>query len=217
MIILTKKFKLLLNKVLVLLPTKQRFSFIYRTGLWFSNKESQSGAGSTLDATTSVREKLPEVLDSLRAKKMIDIGCGDFNWMNGLSLPCTYLGVDVVRHVIEHCENTYSNIEGVDFLCLDAVNEKIPNGYDVALCREVLFHLSFSDGIRLIENIKQSQVRYLIATTDSLVDKNHDKKTGLFRNINLFISPYNLPPSILKIEDSYISNGRALAVIDLNA
>ena len=49
MIILTKKFKLLLNKVLVLLPTKQRFSFIYRTGLWFSNKESQVGAGYSRD------------------------------------------------------------------------------------------------------------------------------------------------------------------------
>jgi hypothetical protein len=83
--------------------------------------------------------------------------------------------------------------------------------------REVLFHLSFEDGIEVIKNVLQSNARYLLVTTSDNVQQNIDIKTGEFRNIGLTLPPYNFPKSIDKIRDSStVSKHRYIGLWDIS-
>src|SRR5262249_22136099 len=83
-----------------------RFEEIYRLGLW-SKGESYSGTGSTVAGTKGVRAALPRLLDKLNTQVLIDVGCGDFNWMRHVQLKCKYKGIDIVDFVIKNNRAKY--------------------------------------------------------------------------------------------------------------
>jgi SAM-dependent methyltransferase len=181
---------------------RQRFETIYRTGQWTHGDlghESLSGYGSTLQATSSVRRDLPQLLSELGASRLLDVGCGDFNWMKEIDLPCDYIGVDIVPEVIEANTARYANACR-SFMCIDAVAEDLPQA-DVVLCREVLFHLSFRDALALIKNVRSTGARYLLATTNPATGANRDIPSGEWREINLEQSPYAIGPRHREIAD----------------
>jgi len=90
---------------MVFLPVESRFSLIYKKQYWGDGQsESASGQGSSLAATENIRKELPRILKELNCRKIMDLGCGDFNWMRTVQLEVDYLGVDVVEQVIK--ENT---------------------------------------------------------------------------------------------------------------
>jgi SAM-dependent methyltransferase len=193
---------------------RRRFSTIYESAWWAfgdRNQESLSGNGSALEATSTVRRDLPTILTGLNAKNLLDVGCGDFNWMKEVVLPCAYVGVDIVPSVIEANRARHSS-DRRDFLCLDAVDDELPKA-DVVLCREVLFHLSFSDARNLLSNIYATGARYLLATSEPRVSNNRDVPSGDFREINLAFKPYDLGNPINHIVDGDgPSPGRILGV-----
>lgn len=53
------------------------FTDIYKGNKWHDN-ESFSGSGSNLEQTKAIREILPELINNLSIKTMLDIPCGDF-------------------------------------------------------------------------------------------------------------------------------------------
>lgn len=59
---------------------RSRFRAIYYTGVWRHSNDAtpRSGLGSSLSATTMIREILPTLLDDLNAQTLLDVGCGDF-------------------------------------------------------------------------------------------------------------------------------------------
>src|SRR2546421_243508 len=61
----------------------ERFSAIYRNRVWLNDRPSGSlsGRGSEVENTGPIREWLPEILVTLGARSVLDIGCGDFTWM----------------------------------------------------------------------------------------------------------------------------------------
>ena len=67
------------------LGLQERFQRIYETNLW-SDPETRSGVGSTLDSTRVVRAELPKALRRLDARVLLDIPCGDFTWMEHVDL-----------------------------------------------------------------------------------------------------------------------------------
>ncbi len=204
------------RRAMALLPVELRFAQIYSVRRWSGGgAETRSGAGSTLAATEGVRAQLPQVIEQLGAEALLDVGCGDFNWMKEIALPCRYHGVDIVDAVI--AENTGRHARpGVSFSALNAIKEPLPLGFDVVLCREVLFHLSFADGLRLLKNVANSGARYLLATTNTDVQTNRDIVTGDFRATNLQRAPYSLPSPQRTIDDSAISQGRVLALWEID-
>lgn len=202
------------KKALASTSIESRFSNIYKYKLWFSNRESESGAGSTLRATQHIREELPTLLKEVRAKNLVDIGCGDFYWMKEVHLPCDYVGIDIVKSVVERNISLYAKSD-VKFIHGDMIEEPIPLEADVILCREVIFHLSYNDGLKLINNISSSNARYFIVTSDSAVLKNKDIRTGAYRSLNLNLPPYKFPPATIKIEDSGVSISRYLGVWEI--
>jgi hypothetical protein len=149
----------------------------------------------------------------LGAKSLVDIGCGDWNWMKRGSLDFTYTGVDVVPEVIQ--DNQRHARPGVNFAVCNAIAGPIPPA-DVALCREVLFHLSFADARAVVANIKRA-ARYLIATTDLDIAINSDIQSGDFRRINLLLRPFGFPTPLGLVPDNKIAGWRFLAIWDLSA
>lgn len=189
------------------------FRSIYDTGVWLGEgRSSLSGAGSELAAVSTILLRLPDLLAQLDCRHLVDVGCGDLNWMHRIldGAPFEYTGCDIVPSVIERSIAKYAT-DRIRFRHLDATRDPLPQG-DVVLCREVLFHLSFQDIFQLIRNVKTSGARYFITTTENSIWFNSDIVSGDFRSINLRRRPFRFPEPIAEISDDAVRAGRVLAV-----
>jgi hypothetical protein len=79
------------------MPMEYVFTRTYEHGGWGS-AESVSGRGSTLAETRRLRTELPLLIREMQIKSLLDIPCGDLNWMKEV-LPSIeqYIGAEVVR------------------------------------------------------------------------------------------------------------------------
>jgi len=180
---------------------KEIFTNIYKNNSWGS-KESFSGTGSTLDATKYIRNELFAILKKYEIKSMLDIPCGDFNWMKCVDLSeIDYLGADIVKELIE--KNSKENPEK-KFVEMNLLKDDIPK-FDLILCRDCLFHFSFDDIKKALCNIKKSRSKYVLTTSFNWKSfQNIDIKTGAWRRLNLELEPINLPsPLDFIVEGSY--------------
>lgn len=76
------------------------FEDIYQNNRWGSS-ESRPGSGSELRTTDTLREELPKLLRYLNVKSMLDLPCGDYNWMSEVDLGgIFYRGADIVEELI---------------------------------------------------------------------------------------------------------------------
>jgi hypothetical protein len=130
--------------------------------------------------------------------------------MRHLELPCEYVGIDIVASVIENNNARFQSPKR-RFITLDAVAEQLPRCQAI-LCREVIFHLSFSDSRNLLKNMLSSGASYLLATTDSDVETNADVRSGDFRSLNLCKKPFCFPEPLMQISDDGVSKHRKLGV-----
>ena len=153
------------------------FSEINEKNLW-ANAQSVSGRGSTLERTEVIRQTLPTVLKELNAQTLLDIPCGDLNWMQHTALGSVkYIGADVVPDLIDRNQRLFSK-HGKDFMVLDITQDRLPT-VDAILCRDCFIHLSMADINLAIANVKRSGSRYLLVTTHVGVNENEDIETGL--------------------------------------
>ena len=189
---------------------RQVFEQIYTQGVWLeqSDQVARSGSGSQLVATEQVRHQLPALLAELGARTLLDVGCGDFTWMQHVDLGVEYIGIDVVQSVISANEDTFASAER-HFYCMDAVDDALPKA-DVVLCREILFHLSFADAKDLLNNVKRSGARYLMATSDTCTAFNANVRTGDYRPLNLRRRPFRFPAPQAWLQDEAMVGGRGL-------
>ncbi len=180
------------------------FSDIYENNLW-GNSESLSGRGSTLERTAVIRRELPVLLAELGVKSILDVPCGDFNWMRQTDLgEVTYIGADVVPSLITRNRRLYAG-KGRTFLTLDITGDLLPAA-DVILCRDCFIHFSFRDIRAALRNFKQSNARFLLVTTNTRVSEHRDIITGQGRNVNLLLPPFNFPePLKLIVEDAELA------------
>lgn len=181
------------------------FTRIYRDNCW-GDAESRSGPGSTVFRTRLLRPALSAMFEKLRVHSIVDVPCGDFNWMrltplNGIS----YIGIDIVPEVIEQNNRLYSDASR-RFLCLDMVNDSLPRA-DLILCRDGLVHLSFSDTSSALRRMRQSGAQYLLATTFADHQENEDTGTGGWRPLNLQAPPFDFPQPLDTIWDGPRSDG----------
>ncbi|HJW40266.1 MAG TPA: class I SAM-dependent methyltransferase [Rhizomicrobium sp.] len=138
---------------------RDRFSRIYREEVWIKASDAPaSGEGSSLRATENLRAEMPKLFSAIGVQSILDVGCGDLTWIMSMDLPQTYTGIDIVPSVIEANKTRYPDRT---FFCLDATVDAMPRA-DMVICREVLFHLSFADGRKVIENLKCSGTRYFL-------------------------------------------------------
>ena len=196
---------------------RDRFAAIYKNQVWRNDRAagSLSGLGSELENTEAIRSHLSSVLESIGSQTLLDIGCGDFTWMHLVKLPTRYIGVDIVPEVIQ-ANVTQFGSENRTFYVLDATRDPMPPA-DTVLCREVLFHLSFDDIWRVVENVRNCGAKFLIATSDKDIQLNADIKSGDFRLLNLQKSPFRFPRSRLLIQDNAVAKDRVLSIWEVSA
>jgi hypothetical protein len=176
------------------------FGSHYNKGSW-GGRDSASGAGSDIAATRSVRELLPSLLKELGVRVVLDAPCGDFLWMQRVSMDgIEYIGVDIVKSVIEKNIERYQNAPLRRFMHADITQADLPKS-DIVLCRDCFIHLSFRDIAAAIRNFQRSGSVYLLTTTYPLQKINWDIHTGAFRPITLIEEPFGFPPPITLIRE----------------
>lgn len=183
------------------------FTQIYHENGW-KNNESRSGHGSTTQATEIIREKLPEILNELSIKSMLDIPCGDMNWMSEVALPSglKYIGADIVPDIIMDVRKKYS-LANVSFEVLDITKDRLPK-VDLIFCRDLLGHLTSAEVLHAVLKMKHSRSKWLLATTFPLKNSDlGDIETGQWRPINLEAMRFGLGPAQRMIAEGATKHG----------
>ncbi len=180
--------------------TEETFTEIYQTNHW-TGEESISGPGSALAQTKTIIQELNLLLKTLDISTMLDLPCGDFNWMQRVKLSSIeYIGADIVDALIETNVSEYSNAH-ISFIKKDLITDSLPK-VDLILVRDCLVHFSYTDIRAALKNIKASGAKYLLTTTFTNRKGNRNIVTGEWRPINLQMAPFHFPQPILVINEN---------------
>ena len=173
-------------------------------------RESASGTGSYLKNAKPTIDLIHYTIKTYKISKIIDMGCGDWNWMQHVDLNnIQYMGYDASDEIIQNNIKLYKK-PNINFKVADIIHT-IPIKADVCICRDVLFHLKNEFVLKVLKNIQKSKTKFLITTCFLDVKTNkeirHYGKAGHlgwgFREINLNVKPFNLQNKLLKyIEES---------------
>lgn len=184
------------------LNLRETFDQINKNEHWVIDPKhnSISGPGSTVEQTREIVKQLPEILDTYQIKKVLDIPCGNFNWIRQIDWTRTqYIGADILNKVIrKNIEKFKSNL--ISFEVLDITMDTLPY-VDLIFCRDCLVHLSFVDIYKALTNIKRNGARYLMTTTFTNEENNEDIISGGWRPINLCLQPFNFPEPVFLLDE----------------
>jgi SAM-dependent methyltransferase len=192
-------------------------------------RESASGPGSALSATTECLELLDEVIARHDIKTILDLGCGDWHWMRlanwrkGKDI-VSYEGWDAHPGLVDHLNQLYGD-ERTRFRLADITTEPLPQ-VDLVICRDVLFHLPLDLGARVVEQLKGRDTM-LISTSFQNVGENAGIKPYMaienwgFYHINLDIAPFGLRPyrlrAIPEAVSAILEHERSICLYDMKA
>lgn len=199
---------------------KSRFEEIAKDNEWGS-QESVSGTGSELKNTQVLIQELEYLCAKYDIKSILDIPCGDYNWMKEVTNWFTandisYLGCDIVDSVVETNKKLYPN---VNFQVGDIIKDKLPK-VDLIFVRDCIGHLSNDNIFKALENIRMSGSKYLLVTSFTKYNHNPSIKDGEWKPINLMILPFLLRPIYLINENCQevypFYNDKCMILIDLN-
>ena len=189
------------------LGLRERFERIYSTNLW-SDAESRSGVGSTLDSTRAVRAELPAALRQLGTRILLDVPCGDFKWMQHVDLSgIEYIGGDIVPSIIEENRRLYAH-KSRRFVDLDLTRDALPDA-DVLLCRDCLVHLSYANILAVLTNVARSDIRFVLMTSFPGRRDNYDIHDGDWRALDLEAPPFSFQKPSLTIVEQCEEEGGA--------
>ena len=166
------------------------FDRIYRENLW-NGVESRSGPGSGPVATRRVALALRALVDEGDIASVLDVGCGDGYWMPGLP---GYVGFDASREALRiarrrHPHRNYTSVWP-------------DRSFDLVICRDVMQHLPLADGVELLERIRATGSRRLLAST-YVGGENVDIAPGEAYSPDLTAPPFDLPEPDAAIFDGY--------------
>lgn len=182
------------------LTPKELFTNYYHENFW-ANPETVSGGGSTLEYTENIRREIPKLLTQYNILKVLDAPCGDFHWFRKMELPgqVEYIGGDIVDELVRQNQSQYSNARTV-FISLDIINDVLPQA-DLWMCRDCLFHFSYADIFKTLDNFLRSDIEYIFTSVHTNCTKNSDIVTGGASLLNLELPPFNLCKPLLYVDD----------------
>ena len=175
-------------------------------------RKSASGEGSNLGpATVTSLRILQKVIRDYNITSMIDIPCGDANWIfdawetDSLML---YIGLDNVRAVIDVNHQRFAHHANKEFRVWDGSNCPLPRYHvlgsssggnapprsapvDLVHSRDVLQHLPLDQAVQFLCNVFMSGARFFVTTTYPNGDNSKISQGRNYRN-DLFSHPFNL-------------------------
>jgi SAM-dependent methyltransferase len=164
---------------------------VYDENVW--QRKDTSGPGSSVQHTGDYRSFLHRLLQSRQVKRLLDVGCGLWEYMQHVNLAgIDYLGIDPVVSVIKR--NKALNLPpNIQFQC--GVIDDVPDlaSYDMAIVKDVFQHLPNQLIIEMLEKLKVIPV--LVVTNDLLKGPNINCDLGGFRKINLEAPPFSVVPA----------------------
>ena len=167
------------------------FSDIYRENLW-NGDESLSGPGSGTAATRDVAKAIVQLVDELHIRSVLDYGCGDGFWMPELP---GYVGFDPTRLAIRRARELHPHRE-----YLSGDGRLRGRTFDLVICRDVIQHLSYETARRVLQTIRVTHPRFLLAS-HYLSTFNVDIRDGDAYSPNLTRPPFNMPEPERMIPD----------------
>jgi SAM-dependent methyltransferase len=178
---------------------REVFAEIYKRNIW-GYQETASGGSSTLGYTEKLRQNLPGLLADLGVRSLLDLPCGDLNWMSEVELPIErYIGGDIVPELVELARSKFGG-EGREFQTIDLCNDPLPD-VDLLLCRDCLIHLSEEMNYLALANILRSNIKYVLITTYP-DGNNRSIRNGDWFTLNLCAPPYNFPQPLRALDDT---------------
>lgn len=184
-------FKRLKHGSLKGLAAEDLFTRYHRENFW-NDHESVSGSGSNTANTSKLIDELRPMFDQLGVRSLLDIPCGDYQWMSRVPLEgIHYTGGDVVKDLTDQLEEQHGD-NSVEFRHLNLLEDKLPCA-DLIFCRDCLVHFSCADIRRALKTIKDSGAMYLATTHFPETKKNFDIVTGDWRRLNFTRPPFNWP------------------------
>lgn len=186
------------NKQLVM-TDEQFWNTIYsdnKYGWWGS--ESKSGEGSEGRFAEYKKNLIENIISKYSVTSVLDIGCGDFNWMRNVNGIGEYIGVDIVKSLIDdHNEKygagnrkfLYGNVANTVFHT-DFIKENRID-YDIAVLFDILGHQLWDEIQNTLDFLLQKlNLKYILATSQPAYNPNYWKeKTSRNESIDLSIHP----------------------------
>ena len=176
------------------------FTDIYKKNFWGSD-ESRSGPGSTIEETAPIRAALEALMVELGIKSLLDLPCGDHNWMSQVNLHgVKYLGLDICQDVIDENNIRWANLNR-EFKWGD-ITKEIPQ-MDLVLVRDCLVHLPIDQIFTALNLIKESKSKWLLTTSFTGNITNVDICAGDWRPLALTLPPFNFPEPVKIIDETH--------------
>lgn len=186
----------------------QKISDFYSNGEWPPKaRKSASGRGSYLGYPTQASlQVLRTTIQDYNVTTMIDIPCGDVNWIfdswetDSLEL---YIGLDIVEPVIDlnakrlrhHSNKVFRHWDGAQ--CPLPMFQMTPDepvrSVDLVHSRDVLQHLPLQRGLQFLCHVIQSEARLLVTTTFPNGRNGNIKQEGRYYKNDLHSAPFDLP------------------------
>ncbi len=188
---------------------KKVFTAIYKSNHWAQSDNlsgeivSVSGPGSNLnkEGFLNLKNNFDKIINEFEIKSILDMPCGDFLWLNEVikNKNIDYLGIDIVDELINENKIKYKK-ENTNFECRDIVEFFPSNQFDLILIRDLFIHLKNSDIIKILNNLKKMDFKYL-AVNSNTNDQNIDINIGQHRKVNILIEPFNIKKPFISIND----------------
>lgn len=184
-------------------------------------RESASGPGSAVSAAGESLSLLDAVVKEYAVTSILDLGCGDWNWMRHAGWRETatvhYEGWDAHPGLVERLTEQFGN-ERTRFRLADITTAPLPK-VDLVVCRDVLFHIRIDLAQKVVQRVRENR-GLLISTSFLNLKSNADIRPYLpienwgFYLINLDIAPFDLEPYRVRAirEQKCSSNGQPRSV-----
>jgi hypothetical protein len=165
--------------------------------------ETTCGKGSTLASTVSIRVHLPGLLRRLGIRHLIDVPCGDLNWIAEVDLTgIAYDGIDIATSRLAIAASKIDRLNAAS-VCLteaDVLTVPLPHG-DAVLCRDFFQHLPTPLVWTVLGRFLDSGAAWLLATSHDAPVNAELETIGGFRPLNLLAAPFSLGPPVEQIDD----------------
>jgi len=184
---------------------RQNFADVFEHNQW-GDTESVSGPGSNVARASLFRADLEALVRSLKARSLLDVPCGDFNWLRHFDLGIErYVGADIVPELIARNRARFGG-PCRRFLVRDMVRDRLPRA-DVVFCRDGLVHLSHTEIFAALKNFKRSRSTWLL--TNTFTERSANQDLPGWHPLNLQAPPFSLPPPLSLVDERCSVQGGA--------